>query len=50
MAESPWWSMAMESYHDMEAGHAHASLSERAELLAEVRALRADLEALRWER
>ena len=34
---------AMQSYHEQEAEHAEASHSEHAELLAEVRALRADL-------
>ena len=37
---------AMQSYHDMEAEHAEASHSEHAELLAEVRALRSELQAL----
>ena len=41
---------AMQSYRDMEAGHVEASHSEHAELLAEVRALRADLQALKSER
>ena len=41
---------AMQSFHDMEAEHAQVSRSEHAELLAEVRALRADLRALRSER
>ena len=41
---------AMQSYHDMEEEHAQVSRSEHAELLAEVRALRADLQALRSER
>ena len=40
----------MQSYHDMEEEHAQVSRSEHAELLAEVRALRADLQALRSER
>ena len=38
---------AMQTYHDLEAEHATVSPSDHAELLAEVRALRADLEALR---
>ncbi len=37
---------AMQSFHDMEAEHAQASRSEHAELLAEIRALRAELPAL----
>ena len=41
---------AMQSYHDMEAKHAGTSHTEHAELLAEVRALRADLQALKSER
>ena len=41
---------AMQSYHDQEAEHADASNTEHAELLAEVRALRADLQALKAER
>ncbi|MCY4220815.1 MAG: ion transporter [Thiotrichales bacterium] len=41
---------AMQSYHDAEAKHAEASHTEHAELLAEVRALRADLQALKAER
>ena len=41
---------AMQSYRDMEAGHVEASHSEHAELLAEVRALRADRQALKSER
>ena len=41
---------AMQNYRDMEAGHVEASHSEHAELLAEVRALRADLQALKSER
>ena len=41
---------AMQSYRDQEAGHADASHTEHAELLAEVRALRADLQALKAER
>ena len=41
---------AMQSFHDMEAEHAQASRSEHAELLAEIRALRADLQALKSER
>ena len=41
---------AMQSYHDMEAEHAEETRSEHAELLAEVRALRADLQALKSER
>ena len=41
---------AMQSYHDAETQHAQASHSEHAELLDEVRALRADLQALRSER
>ena len=41
---------AMQSYHDQEAEHAEASHTEHAELLAEVRALRADLRALEAER
>ena len=41
---------AMQAYHEMEAEHAGASHSEHAELLAEVRALRADLQALKSER
>ena len=41
---------AMQSYHDMETGHTETSHSEHAELLAEVRALREDLQALKSER
>ena len=41
---------AMQSYHDMEAEHMEETRSEHAELLAEVRALRADLQALKSER
>ena len=41
---------AMQSYHDQEAEPADASHTEHAELLAEVRALRADLQALKAER
>ncbi len=41
---------AMQSFHDMETKHVEASHSEHAELLAEIRALRADLEALKSER
>ena len=41
---------AMQSYRDMEAGHVEASDSKHAELLAEIRALRADLQALKSER
>ena len=37
---------AMQSFHDMEAERAQASRSEHADLLAEIRALRADLQAL----
>ena len=38
---------AMQTYHELEAGHATTSRSDHAALLAEVRALRADLEAFR---
>ena len=41
---------AMQSYHEMEAEHAQTSHAEHSDLLAEIRALRADLEALRSER
>ena len=41
---------AMQTYHELEAGHATTSRSDHAALLAEVRALRADLEALRSRR
>ena len=41
---------AMQSYHDMEAAHMEETRSEHAELLTEIRALRADLKALRAER
>ena len=41
---------AMQSYHDMETEHTETSHSEHAELLAEVRALREDLQALKSER
>ena len=41
---------AMQSFHDTEAEHMEVSRSEHAELLAEVRALRADLQALKSER
>ena len=41
---------AMQTYHDMEAEHVEASRSDHAELLAEVRALRADVQALKSER
>ena len=41
---------AMQAYHDREAENAAVSHSEHAELLAEVRALRADLQALKSER
>ena len=41
---------AMQSFHDMEAEHVRISHAEHAELLAEVRALRADLQALKSER
>ena len=41
---------AMQSYHDREAEHAEKSHTEHAELLAEIRALRADLQALKSER
>ena len=41
---------AMQSFHDMEAEHVRISHTEHAELLAEVRALRADLQALKSER
>ena len=41
---------AMQSYHDAEAEHAAASRSEHADLLDEVRALRADLQALKSKR
>ena len=41
---------AMQSYHEMEAEHSEASHTEHAELLAEVRALRAELQALKSER
>ena len=41
---------AMQSYHEMEAEHSEASRTEHAELLDEVRALRAELQALKSER
>ena len=41
---------AMQSYHEMESEHAEANHTEHAELLAEIRALRADLQALKSER
>ena len=41
---------AMQSYHDQEAEPADASNREHAELLAEVRALRAEFLALKAER
>ena len=41
---------AMQSYHDQESEHVEASHTEHAELLAEVRALRSDLQALKAER
>ena len=41
---------AMQSYHEMEAEHSEARHTEHAELLAEVRALRAELQALKSER
>jgi voltage-gated sodium channel len=41
---------AMQSYHDAEAEHMEGTRTEHAELLAEVRALRADLQALKSER
>ena len=41
---------AMQSYHDLDAEHAGASHTEHAELLAEVRALRAELQALQSDR
>ena len=41
---------AMQSFHDMEAEHAKASHAEHADLLAEIRALRAELQALKSER
>ena len=41
---------AMQSYHDKEAEHMDETRSEHAELLTEVRALRADLQALKSER
>ena len=41
---------AMQSYHEMEAEHSEAGHTEHAELLAEVRALRAELQALKSER
>ena len=41
---------AMQSYHDLEAEHADTSHTEHAELLAEVRALRAELQALESKR
>ncbi|MDE0456919.1 MAG: ion transporter, partial [Chromatiales bacterium] len=41
---------AMQSYHDTEAKHMEETRSEHAELLTEVRALRADLQALKSER
>ncbi len=41
---------AMQSYHDKETEHMEVTRSEHAELLAEVKALRADLRALRSER
>ena len=41
---------AMQSYHDAEAQHMEGTRTEHAELLAEVRALRADLQALKSER
>ena len=41
---------AMQTFHDMEAEHVETSHSEHAELLAEVRALREDLPALKSQR
>ena len=41
---------AMQSYHEMEAEHAQTSHAEHADLLAEIRALRAELQALKSER
>ena len=41
---------AMQTYHELETGHATTSRSDHAALLAEVRALRADLAALRSRR
>ena len=41
---------AMQSYHDKEAEHVEVTRSEHAELLAEIRSLRADLKALKSER
>ena len=41
---------AMQSYHEMEAEHAQTSHTEHADLLAEIRALRAELQALKSER
>ena len=41
---------AMQSFHEMEAGHARAGHAEHADLLAEIQALRADLQALKSER
>ena len=41
---------AMQSYHEMEAKHAETSHAEHADLLAEIRALRAELQALKSER
>ena len=41
---------AMQSYHEMEAEHPEAVHTEHAELLAEVRALRVELQALKSER
>ena len=41
---------AMQSYHEMEVEHAKAGHEEHADLLAEIRALRAELQALKSER
>ena len=41
---------AMQSYHELEAKHVESSHTEHAELLDEVRALRAELQALKSER
>lgn len=41
---------AMQSYHEMEVEHAKAGHEEHTDLLAEIRALRAELQALKSER